>query len=377
MATLTESPAAGRGLGALLVLSAAEELGPGAIDRLLTRFGTPERALAAACEADELSAGQREGVRRALAGRTPDAAARAAEAKQRDVLPPGARWLTCCDRAYPEVLRRLACPPAVVWLDGPLPLATPHCAAIVGTRRATRDGLRLAYEVARDLAERGVRVVSGLAAGIDAAAHRGALDAGGETVAVLGCGIDRVYPAANADLYERVRAAGLLVSEFPPGTRPARSHFPRRNRIVAALAHAVLVVEAGEKSGALITAHHALDIGLDVAACPGSPLSVSHVGSNGLLRDGATLVTDATDVCALLGDIPARASSRTTRAPAAAREARDEHEASIVGRLALGPATLGELSAGREVGVVSASLAHLEIDAVVRGLPGGRFELVR
>jgi DNA processing protein len=173
--------------------------------------------------------------------------------------------------------------------------------AIVGARAATRDGIDTAYQLAADLTRAGIVVVSGLARGVDSAAHTGALDANGKTIAVLGTGIDRVYPAENTDLHERIAARGLLVTEFAPGAPPDLFHFPQRNRIISGLSKAVVVVEAREKSGSLITARLAGDQGRDVMVVPGQIRTGQNRGGHALLRDGAKLVESAVDILQELG----------------------------------------------------------------------------
>jgi DNA processing protein len=175
----------------------------------------------------------------------------------------------------------------------------------VGARAATGLGLAFARVLARDLAAAGLTVVSGLARGIDTRAHRGALDAGGRTVAVLGSGLDRLYPEENAALAAQIERDGAVVSEFPPGTGPWKQNFPRRNRVIAGWGSAVVVVEAGAKSGALSTARAALDEGREVMAVPGHPSQPNAEGTNGLIRDGAALVRGAADVLAEMG-VPAQ-----------------------------------------------------------------------
>jgi DNA processing protein len=203
---------------------------------------------------------------------------------------------------YPALLRQIYDPPLVLWVLGRLQggEAGPTV-ALVGTRAASPQGRSLARGMARDLAAAGASIVSGLARGIDTAAHEGALDGGGRTLAVLGSGVDRVYPPENEDLAGRVATDGAVVSELPLGTPPLAGHFPRRNRIIAGLSEAVVVVEAPKRSGALVTARLALDEGRDVFAVPGHPASASSFGSNGLIRDGAVLVRDARDVAEGMG----------------------------------------------------------------------------
>ena len=202
----------------------------------------------------------------------------------------GVRVLTPADEAYPARLGVAPDPPPALFVDGRLQEG--GFVALVGSRKATRAGEETASGLARELAARGVCVVSGLALGVDAAAHEGALAAGGATVGVLGCGIDVVYPRSNRELFRRVEAQGALVSEYPPGEAPLAWRFPARNRIIAGLSDAVVVVEAPEKSGALITARHALDAGRDVWAVPGPTGSPEYRGSNRLLADGAGVLWD-------------------------------------------------------------------------------------
>lgn len=209
----------------------------------------------------------------------------------------GISVVTPSDAGYPERLTKVPDPPPALFVDGTLPETLPEAPAValVGSRKASPSGLDAARRLGRALGERGVCVVSGLALGIDAAAHEGALEAGGPTVGVLGCGIDVVYPRSNRRLFGRVRESGALVSEYHLGEAPLAWRFPARNRIIAGLCGAVVVVEAAEKSGALITARHALDAGGDVWAVPG-PLGLSECrGSNRLLADGAGCVWDVAE----------------------------------------------------------------------------------
>ncbi len=192
-------------------------------------------------------------------------------------------------------------------MRGEVGLLARPCIAVVGARAATAYGLRVARELARELAGQGFAVVSGLALGVDAAAHEGALEAGGATVAVFASGLDRVHPARHRGLAERIVAAGgTLVSEFPPGTPPLRGHFPRRNRLISGLSRAVVVVEARLRSGSLITARHALDQGREVLAVPGPVDAPTSAGTNELLRHGAAPLIDADDVRRVLGLPPVR-----------------------------------------------------------------------
>ena len=202
---------------------------------------------------------------------------------------------------YPAMLAQIPNPPKQLWISGDRAVCDKTAVAIVGARAASREGRAIATHIAADLARAGIVVVSGLARGIDAAAHTGALDGGGQTIAVLGTGVDIVYPEENRELSSRIVASGALVTEFPPGTEPRAPHFPTRNRIISGLARAVVVVEAAEKSGSLITAREAADQGRDVMAVPGSVANGRYWGCHALLRDGAKLVESAVDILQELG----------------------------------------------------------------------------
>src|SRR5437764_5868324 len=215
----------------------------------------------------------------------------------------GIRFLARSDPAYPPLLAAIHDPPAGLFLRGVAdsPLLARPAVAIVGARACSAYGGGVARMLGRELAAAGLLVVSGLARGVDGEAHRGALEAGGATVAVLGCGIDRDYPAAHAELARRIAETGLIVSEYAPGVEPAPWRFPARNRIVAGLCAATAVVEARERSGALITADLALDEGREVFAVPGEITSTLSHGANALLRLGATPATCPSDVLQALG----------------------------------------------------------------------------
>ncbi len=213
---------------------------------------------------------------------------------------------------YPPLLAEIPDPPDILWVRGDVSICDKTVVAIVGARAASREGRAAAEAVAGDLARAGIVIASGLARGVDSAAHTGALDAGGTTIAVLGTGIDRVYPAENEELFERIASHGLLMTEFPPGAPPEVFHFPRRNRLISGLSRAVLVVEAAEKSGSLITARHAADQGRDVMAMPGLTAGGRNRGAHALLRDGAKLVESAVDILQELGIGSGRGTARET-----------------------------------------------------------------
>ena len=208
----------------------------------------------------------------------------------------GHQPLTVLDPDYPELLKTIADPPLILWTQGDKTLLSQHAVAVVGSRSALPSSITFARMLVRDLSDAGLIVISGLARGVDSVAHQAALDAGGRTVAVIGCGLTRVYPARNDRLAAAIRATGTIVSELPPDAPPAKTHFPLRNRIISGLCCATVVIEAGEKSGSLITAKQANEQGRSVLVMPGSPLSGKHIGSHRLIKDGARLVDNVEDV---------------------------------------------------------------------------------
>ena len=260
---------------------------------LLRRFGDPESIFYA--DADELLL--TDGVERSQLKLLENHDLAPADRILADCQRLDIRLLTLSDAAYPGRLKNIYDPPALLYCKGRLPLLDDLlCVAVVGTRDCTPYGVACAEKLGFGLASGGAAVVSGLAKGIDAAAIRGALRAGGVTVGVVGNGLDVYYPYESRYLYEDVASAGILLSEYPPGTEPASGHFPVRNRIISGLSLAALVVEAPEKSGALITAATALEQGRDVFAVPGPIDAPASVGCNCLIRDGAGLVSDASDI---------------------------------------------------------------------------------
>jgi len=292
------------------------------------------------------------------------------------------------DAVYPAALASLVDPPFVLWTRGSTDVWSRPAVAVVGSRAASEYGLAVASRLGADLAGRGVVVVSGLARGIDGAAHRGALGAvergtlrSGVTIAVLGSGADVLYPAEHQALAHDIACAGAVVSELAPGTPPLKPFFPLRNRIISGLSRAVVVVEAGDKSGSLITARCAVGYGRDVAAVPGSVLAPGASGSNALLKDGAILVRSADDLLAELPDEDRRRLTRPVDARDAARLPDLPPDAAALLR-ALDPddprdadalIALARLDAPR----FSAALFHLEIEGLATALPGALFVRAR
>lgn len=205
-------------------------------------------------------------------------------------------FISCGEAAYPQALRKLPDAPFGLYWKGRLPEPGRRCVAIVGARRSTIYGQELAYEIAQELGRQSVDVISGLAAGIDAAGHRGCMDGGGITYGVLGCGIDRIYPRENISLYEKMAVNGGILSEYCPGTAPLSILFPRRNRIISACSDMVIVVEAKERSGSLITVDFALEQGKEIGAVPGRPCDPLSLGCNRLIQQGAKCILGVDDI---------------------------------------------------------------------------------
>jgi len=315
----------------------------------------------------------------------PEAPARALTGPPPDWLPdaldwlaePGHELLTLADPDYPALLKLVPDAPLALFLRGDRALlGQPHF-AIVGSRNPTPQGAENAHAFAKYLAKCGLAICSGLATGIDAAAHRGALAADGHTTAVLGCGPDRIYPASNADLAQRIAAKGLVISEYLPGTRPLRENFPRRNRIISGLSLGVLVVEAARRSGSLITARLAGDQGREVFAIPGSIHNPLARGCHALIRQGAALVEDAHDILAEIGPLAGVSMRPEGLAPAAETDAQefDGDYLKLLEALAHDPCGVDELAArtGLTAAEVSSMMLILELQGAVESLPGGRF----
>jgi DNA processing protein len=275
----------------------------------------------------------------------------------------GWRWLVPGDDDYPSLLHHVSDPPLGLFVRGQLS-GGPYV-AVVGSRRASAYGRQVARVLAEEMARAGVVVISGMARGVDASAHEGAVAAGGSTWAVWGTGPDRVYPPEHGGLADTIASHGALITEYPPGTPPRRQNFPERNRVLAGLSQAVVVVEAAARSGALITARLALDEGREVLAVPGSILSKLSVGPNTLLRLGARPLLTPSDVFEVIGHSP----------PESPAEAAEPHP--LVRHLPAGESvTTDELvrRSGYEVTEVHAALLELELGGVVERLPDGRYQ---
>jgi len=285
------------------------------------------------------------------------------------------------DDHYPELLGQISRPPSELFVRGEPGLLQMPALAIVGSRNPTQAGARNAFEFARHLGSMGFCIVSGLAEGIDTAAHRGALDAGAATVAFLGHGIDRVYPASNRDLAHEIAAHGALVSEFPLGTHPGRENFPQRNRLISGVSLGTLVVEAARRSGSLITARFAGEQGREVFALPGSIHNPLARGCHQLIRQGAKLVETADDIVAELAPLASHLlqNSLESTANEPAGKTDDEEYVQLKKYLSHDPIGVDELvnNSGLTIEQVSSMLLILELEGVVEPLSGGRYSLLR
>lgn len=353
------------GIASWLRLSLTPGLGGSRLRELLRHFGLPEQVLSAKRSRVATLVG--DAVVSALES---DELARDVERAMQWAAVPGNHVLTLADETYPKLLLETADPPAVLYCSGALEYLGKPALAIVGSRNATAQGARDAEAFAASLGRAGFTVVSGLALGIDAAAHRGALETQASTIAVLGAGIDVVYPAANAKLGELIRQKGLLLSEFPLGSAPMARNFPRRNRLISGLARGCLVIEAALASGSLITARMAAEQGRDVFAVPGSIHAPLSKGCHSLIKMGAKLVESAEDVLAEFGEAQSAPASSAKRARVApGKEVLLEH-------MGYAPIDIDSLSAraGLPVERVSTELLRLELAGHIASLPGGLYQ---
>lgn len=350
-------------------LEQASGVGGRTARQLLERLGCPAAIFAASQGAlAELASPAQ--VRSLCAPPSPELA-RLVEATLAWLRHPSHHLLTLHDPAYPALLAQIPDPPLMLYIKGRIELLARPLVAVVGSRNASQQGRANAEGFARALSQAGLCVVSGMALGVDTAAHQGALDGAGSTIAVIGTGIDRVYPARNRELAHRIAAAGCIVSEYALGTPPVAANFPRRNRIISGLSAGVLVVEAAAGSGSLITAQLAAEQGREVFAIPGSIHSALAKGCHQLIREGAQLVETVDEVLAAM-----RCSPLAAPKPAAAEEGGDE----LLAALGHDPVGIDALldRMGGDAGLLGGRLLALELAGLVEQLPGGRVQrLVR
>lgn len=354
-------------LAAWLRLLASPGLGRQQLRQILLAYGSPQAAQHAPLQ--DLRRRFGDGVATALSAQPASLAADVervlawcAEGDRRG-------WLSIGDERYPPSLLQTADPPLLLYFAGRVELLRSRCIAIVGSRNPTAQGADNARAFARDLARAGYTIVSGMALGVDAAAHVGALSAPGPTIAVVGTGLDQVYPKGNRELAQRIAETGLLVSEFALGTAPLPPNFPQRNRIIAGLSAGTLVVEAALQSGSLITAAQAADAGREVFAIPGSVHSPQSRGCHALIRQGAKLVETVRDVLDELEGLLPPPRLHTAETPPAPSDP-------VLDALGYEPADLDTLleRTGLPTGALSARLLELELEGRVARLPGGLYQ---
>ncbi|HYF38414.1 MAG TPA: DNA-processing protein DprA [Gemmatimonadales bacterium] len=358
---------------AYLALTQVPGMGPARLKTLLTAFSTANGAHSAPFE----FLCTLPGFSRALASAIKSTPLGTGRLIQEAADRLGAKILIPDDPDYPELLRHIPDPPPVLFALGDTGLLTRPAAAIVGSREHSSYGAEVCRRVAAPAAEAGIVIVSGMARGLDAVAHAAALDSGGTTIGVLGNGPGVIYPAANRKLYERVATGGLLLSEFPPGERPNAGSFPRRNRLISGLSRVTVVIEAAEGSGALITAGTALDQGREVLAVPGNITSVTSVGCNRLIRDGATPLLEPADLLQHFPEmaykVPEPGLSITGPAPLPATLSAAERQVALL--LSTEPVHPDELAerCGRPIGEVLSILCGLEIAGITEQRAGRLF----
>lgn len=361
------------GLASWLQLTLTPGLGTATIRGLLSRFGLPEKIIGAGRAELARFAGAE-----ALKALDSDAVAKAVERALAWLEQPGNAIVTLADVAYPRLLLEIADPPALLYCRGRTDLLDKPALALVGSRNATAQGTSNAEQFARSFSAAGLTIVSGLAQGIDAAAHRGGLAGEASTIAVLGTGVDIAYPRANAELAADIAARGLLLSEFPLGTNAFAHNFPRRNRLISGLAQGCLVIEAALSSGSLITARAAAEQGREVFAVPGSIHSPLSKGCHALIKSGAKLAESAEDVLSELAAFR-RTGFASTHAPANVSDVSRPTggaDEPLLACMGFDPVDVDSLCvrAGLPAERVSAELLRLELAGRVSVLPGGLYQ---
>jgi len=371
----TASVTAGGYLQSWLALHLVPGLGRVRCGRLVDHFGGPDRVLAA--KTSDLKGVCR--LRRESLAVLDDAGRQNLLTLAREEIDRAAAnnitIIACDDPLYPSLLKKIHDPPVVLYVLGDLHLLNTRGIGIVGSRAATHYGRSIAYRMGRSLARRGFTITSGMALGIDTAAHKGALAAKGGTIAVLGCGLDIIYPPSNRELYKEIGVAGTIVSEYPLGTLPDNFRFPARNRIISGLSLGVVVVEAANRSGSLITANHALEQGREVFAVPGRIDSVKSVGTHTLLQQGAKLVHSVDDIVEEFTHTETFArpdESGPLDSESESVPGLDPDEAALFACLDVYPRTIDEIvrESGFTPGKTNELLLLLELKGVVEPLPG-------
>ena len=365
---------------AWLTLHLAPSLGSASCRKLVKHFGSPERVLSAsAAQLRQAASRVRQKAIAALCGSGKEELAVAARQELERAEKSGIEIISIDDPRYPALLKNIHDPPNVLYVLGKPEVLKCRAIAMVGSRAATHYGRNVAGQLAEGLARQGFTIISGMALGIDTESHKGALAAGGMTIAVLGCGLDVIYPPSNHLLYKQIIESGAVVSEYPLGTEPDNFRFPARNRIISGLSLGVVVVEATKRSGSLITANHALEQGREIFAVPGRIDSVKSTGSHALLQEGAKLVLNINDITEELAPAmqtqPGGGLSRTAEAPSGVEGLSPEEE-KIYGFLDVYPSSIDEIvrQSGFAPQKASELLLLLELKGVIESLPGKSYQ---
>jgi len=364
-----------------LALSLVPGMGPVTCNKLVAHFGSPEKVLAASSPNLTAVASLRKESLAALSGEGRQYLEELANKEIERAAEKNIAIIPCDDPLYPALLKNIHDPPVVLYVLGAPELLTCRGMGIVGSRAATHYGKDIAQQMAGSLSRQGFTTISGLALGIDTAAHNGALAAEGKTIAVLGCGLDIVYPPSNHNLYKRIASAGAVVSEYPLGTKPDSFRFPARNRIISGLSLGIVVVEAANRSGSLITASHALEQGREVFAVPGRIDSVKSAGTHTLLQQGAKLVHSINDI---VEEFPANVFQQSVEEAGMEEDEQvffenlSQEEAELFEFIGVYPRTFDEIikDSGFTPQRINEVLLLLELKGMVQTLPGKSYQRV-
>ena len=364
-----------------LALSLVPGMGPVTCNKLVAHFGSPEKVLAASSPNLTAVASLRKESLAALSGEGRQHLEELANKEIERAAEKNIAIIPCDDPLYPALLKNIHDPPVVLYVLGAPELLTCRGVGIVGSRAATHYGKDIAQQMAGSLSRQGFTIISGLALGIDTAAHNGALAAEGKTIAVLGCGLDIVYPPSNHNLYKRIASAGAVVSEYPLGTKPDSFRFPARNRIISGLSLGIVVVEAANRSGSLITASHALEQGREVFAVPGRIDSVKSAGTHTLLQQGAKLVHSINDI---VEEFPANVFQQSVEEAGMEEDEQvffenlSQEEAELFEFIGVYPRTFDEIikDSGFTAQRINEVLLLLELKGMVQTLPGKSYQRV-
>ena len=364
-----------------LALSLVPGMGPVTCNKLVAHFGSPEKVLAASSPNLTAVASLRKESLAALSGEGRQHLEELANKEIERAAEKNIAIIPCDDPLYPALLKNIHDPPVVLYVLGAPELLNCRGLGIVGSRAATHYGKDIAQQMAGSLSRQGFTIISGLALGIDTAAHNGALAAEGKTIAVLGCGLDIVYPPSNHNLYKRIASAGAVVSEYPLGTKPDSFRFPARNRIISGLSLGIVVVEAANRSGSLITASHALEQGREVFAVPGRIDSVKSAGTHTLLQQGAKLVHSINDI---VEEFPANVFQQSVEEAGMEEDEQvffenlSQEEAELFEFIGVYPRTFDEIikESGFTAQRTNEVLLLLELKGMVQTLPGKSYQRV-